>query len=81
MLKRICLATGLLFMALHIVKAQDLDKILVDKLYITTFDKVIDDIIHITSKYQEPPTNIVNGLGIFTGVNTDTLYLNVIQQK
>jgi hypothetical protein len=34
-----------------------------------------------SQSYQEPPTNIVNGLGIFTGINADTLYLNVIQQK
>ena len=33
-----------------------------------------------SQNYQEPPTNIVNGLGIFTGINADTLYLNVIQQ-
>jgi hypothetical protein len=33
-----------------------------------------------SQSYQEPPTNIVNGLGIFTGINADTLYLNVIQQ-
>jgi len=26
---------------------------------------------------EEPPTNIVNGLGIFTGVSSDTLYLEV----
>jgi hypothetical protein len=34
-----------------------------------------------SQSYQEPPTNIVNGLGIFTGINADTLYLNVIQSK
>jgi len=33
-----------------------------------------------SQNYQEPPTNIVNGLGIFTGINADTLYLQVIQQ-
>jgi hypothetical protein len=33
-----------------------------------------------SQSYQEPPTNIVNGLGIFTGINADTLYLNIIQQ-
>jgi len=32
-----------------------------------------------SQSYQEPPTNIVNGFGIFTGINADTLYLNVIQ--
>ena len=32
-----------------------------------------------SQSYQEPPTNIVNGLGIFTGINADTLYLNVIK--
>ena len=31
--------------------------------------------------YEQPPTNISNGLGIFTGVNADTLYLQVIQVK
>ncbi len=25
-----------------------------------------------------PPSNIQNGLGIFTGINADTLYINVI---
>jgi hypothetical protein len=34
-----------------------------------------------SQNYQEPPTNIDNGLGIFTGINTDTLYLEVIQTK
>lgn len=33
-----------------------------------------------TQNYQDPPTNIVNGLGIFTGLNTDTLYIRVIQK-
>jgi hypothetical protein len=33
-----------------------------------------------SQNYQEPPTNIVNGLGIFTGINPDTLYLNVIRK-
>lgn len=33
-----------------------------------------------TQNYQDPPTNIVNGLGIFTGLNTDTLYIRVIQE-
>jgi len=28
-----------------------------------------------------PPTNITNGLGIFTGFNADTLYLNVVPAK
>ena len=32
-----------------------------------------------SQNYQEPPTNIENGLGIFTGINADTLFLNVIQ--
>lgn len=27
-----------------------------------------------------PPTNIINGLGIFTGINSDTLYVNVVEQ-
>jgi len=30
-----------------------------------------------TLSLEEPPTNIVNGLGIFTGVSSDTLYLEV----
>jgi len=34
-----------------------------------------------TQNYQEPPTNIENGLGIFTGINTDTLYIEVIQDE
>jgi hypothetical protein len=34
-----------------------------------------------SQSYQEPPSNIDNGLGIFTGINTDTLYLEVIQTK
>lgn len=27
----------------------------------------------------QPPTNVVNGLGLFTGVSSDTLFLNVIK--
>jgi len=34
-----------------------------------------------TQNYQEPPTNINNGLGIFTGINTDTLYIQVIKES
>ncbi len=34
-----------------------------------------------SQNYQEPPTNITNGLGIFTGINSDTLYLRVIQKS
>jgi len=34
-----------------------------------------------SQNYQEPPTNIENGLGIFTGINADTLFLNVVQEK
>ena len=30
-----------------------------------------------TLSLEEPPTNILNGLGIFTGVSSDTLYLEV----
>jgi hypothetical protein len=30
---------------------------------------------------SEPPTNIKNGFGIFTGINTDTLYVNVEVSK
>lgn len=33
-----------------------------------------------SQNYQEPPTNIENGLGIFTGINADTLFLDVIQE-
>lgn len=29
---------------------------------------------------EQPPTNVENGLGIFTGVSTDTLYLEVVEQ-
>jgi hypothetical protein len=34
-----------------------------------------------TQNYQDPPTNIENGLGIFTGLNADTLYLELVQTK
>jgi hypothetical protein len=34
-----------------------------------------------SQNYEQPPSNIDNGLGIFTGVNADTLYLDVIQTK
>jgi hypothetical protein len=34
-----------------------------------------------SQNYQEPPTNIANGLGIFTGFNTDTLYLKVVKSN
>jgi hypothetical protein len=34
-----------------------------------------------SQNYEEPPSNIGNGLGIFTGINSDTLFLNVIQVK
>lgn len=30
-----------------------------------------------TQSLEQPPTNVENGLGIFTGVNSDTLYLEV----
>ena len=30
-----------------------------------------------TLSLEEPPTNIINGLGIFTGLSSDTLYLEV----
>jgi len=55
MMRKRYLLTCLLFLALYGAKAQDLDKILVDKLYITTFDKVIDDIAgenHLTFDYE-----------------------------
>jgi|GEM_PF-3446219 len=32
-----------------------------------------------TQSYEEPPSNIRNGLGIFTGIHAGTLYVNVIQ--
>ena len=32
-----------------------------------------------TLSLEEPPSNIINGLGIFTGVSSDTLYLEVIK--
>jgi hypothetical protein len=34
-----------------------------------------------TQNYQQPPTNIQNGLGFFTGINADTLFLNVVKTK
>jgi hypothetical protein len=34
-----------------------------------------------TQNYEEPPSNILNGLGIFTGINADTCIVNVIQEK
>jgi len=34
-----------------------------------------------TQSYEEPPSNVINGLGIFTGINADTLYVEVIQSK
>jgi hypothetical protein len=34
-----------------------------------------------SQNYQDPPSNIDNGLGIFTGLNTDTLYLEVLKTK
>lgn len=33
-----------------------------------------------TLNISEPPTNISNGLGIFTGLNSDTLYFDVIEK-
>ena len=30
-----------------------------------------------TLSLEQPPSNVVNGLGIFTGVSSDTLYLEV----
>lgn len=33
-----------------------------------------------TLSLEQPPTNIVNGLGIFTGVSSDTLYLEAIKK-
>ena len=32
-----------------------------------------------TLSLEEPPTNIENGLGIFTGASSDTLYLEVVK--
>jgi hypothetical protein len=29
---------------------------------------------------KAPPSNVVNGLGIFTGINSDTLYIQVVSQ-
>jgi hypothetical protein len=37
--------------------------------------------VNTTQNYQDPPTNIENGLGIFTGFNTDTLFLQVNQKS
>ncbi len=33
-----------------------------------------------TLSLEQPPTNVTNGLGIFTGVSSDTLYLEVEEQ-
>jgi ferric enterobactin receptor len=44
MVKKFFLLAGLMMVTLNVIKAQDLDKIFVDKFYYTTFDKVIDDI-------------------------------------
>jgi hypothetical protein len=33
-----------------------------------------------TQNISTPPTTLTNGLGLFTGINTDTLYVNVKQQ-
>jgi hypothetical protein len=30
-----------------------------------------------SQSYEEPPSNITNGLGIFTGINADTLFLKI----
>jgi hypothetical protein len=43
----------------------------------TTF---LNNQVNTTQNYQDPPTNIENGLGIFTGINTDTLFLQVNQK-
>jgi len=43
-MKKNCLLGGFLLFLLTTLQGQDLDKILVDKLYITTFDKVLDDL-------------------------------------
>jgi len=37
--------------------------------------------VNTTQNYQDPPTNIENGLGIFTAINTDTLFLEVYQKS
>lgn len=33
-----------------------------------------------TLSLEEPPSNIINGLGIFTGINSDTAYIEVLKQ-
>lgn len=33
-----------------------------------------------SQSFEEPPSNIENGLGIFTGINADTLYIRIIQK-
>ena len=37
--------------------------------------------VNTTQNYQDPPTNIENGLGIFTAINSDTLFLEVYQKS
>lgn len=33
-----------------------------------------------SQSFEEPPSNIENGLGIFTGINADTMYIRIIQK-
>lgn len=42
--------------------------------------KLFENTSNSTTSISEPETNIVNGKGIFTGIATDTLYLEVIEK-
>lgn len=45
--------------------------------YAALYEQLSNSSLDITA----PPTNIVNGLGIFTGINSDTLYVEVVSKK
>ncbi len=45
--------------------------------YAALYEQLSSSSLDITA----PPTNIVNGLGIFTGINSDTLYVEVVSKK
>jgi len=43
----------------------------------TEYAALFDSSVGSSLSLEEPPSNIVNGLGIFTGLSSDTLYLEV----
>lgn len=45
--------------------------------YAALYEQLSSSSLDITA----PPSNIVNGLGIFTGINSDTLYVEVVSKK